>query len=108
MKKEGNLHQGEDPNKEDREECEDLMSTMQALCLEFQKQSLNIGTYEMAELKEATSDGQSEIHAAMQSERGHIARVQYELDMVNTKLKQMAEVMYKGCDQIHKAHMTTI
>jgi hypothetical protein len=28
--------------------------------------------------------------------------------MINKKLRQMAEVMYKGCDPIHKAHMTTV
>ena len=44
----------------------------------------------------------------MQSERSDVARMQYELDMVNTKLSMMADTMYKGCEQIHKAHMTTI
>ena len=35
MKKDGDLGKGEDNNIDIREECEDLMSTMQALCLEF-------------------------------------------------------------------------
>ena len=58
MREKGELYNDNvrDPNGNLRENCTELLQEMQATCLEYQKLSLNIGSYQGAALDESVSD----------------------------------------------------